>query len=147
MKRSLIAPSVVLVIILGLSSLPVLANYFNVNQTINTKQLQQISINLSVNNLQQANILKITKVNNLASGYLKGEIKLGGRTIKTITGNSTEINLSPFLKKGNNILEILGSCSPSNSSIKVEFIGHNTAISQQNSGTGKINYQLIIDVR
>lgn len=147
MKRFLISPSVVLVIIVGLSSLPVLANYFNVNQTINTKQLQQISINLSLNNLQQANILKITKVNNLTSGYLKGEIKLGGKTIKTITGNTTELDLSPFLKKGNNILEILGNCSPINSSIKVEFIGNDTAVSQQNSGTGKINYQLIIDVK
>lgn len=147
MKRFLIDSSLALVITMILSSLPVLGNYINVNQNINAEQIQQVSINLNLNDLQQANTLKVIKVNNLASGYLTGEIKLGGKTIKTIVSNTTELNLSPFLKKGDNVLEIWGNYSPIKSSIQVEFTGPNTAVSQQNAGTGKITHQLIINVR
>jgi hypothetical protein len=123
-------------------------NYYDyLHQNKNSQQLQETSINLNVNDLQTANILRIVKVDNLNNGNLKGEVKLGGEKIKEINSNSTEINLSSLLKQGTNILEISGSYTPINSSIKVEFSGSDTLISQETGGSGKLNQRLIIKIK
>lgn len=146
MKRFLIGSSLALVAIIGLSNLSVSANQRTGRQIRNNQQLQQSSISLGINDLQKTTTLKITKVNNLSSGSVTGQIKLGGKTIKTIASNTTELNLSSLLKKGVNVLEISGNYSPNSSSIKIEFAGSNTRISQQTGGNGKINQKLIINV-
>ena len=111
-----------------------------------TQQLQYTSINLDHSDLQQPNILRIVKVDNVGKGELKGEVKLGGQKIREINGGITEINLSSLLKPGKNILEITAVYTPINSSIKVDFEGANNFISQQTGGSGKLNQRLIIEI-
>lgn len=121
--------------------------YKYMNQNKNSQQLQETSINLNKNDLQAANILRIVKVDNLRNGKLTGEVKLRGKKIKEINSNVTEINLSSLLKQGKNILEISGIYTPNNSSVKVEFLGLDTVVSQQTGGSGRLNQRLIIKVK
>ena len=113
-------------------------------QNQNSQQLQESSINLDVNDLRGSNILKIV---NLGNGDLKGEVKLGGKKIRELNSNITEINVSSLLKPGKNILEITGVYSPINSSIEVNFVGSDTVISQETGGSGKLNQRLIIYIK
>jgi hypothetical protein len=115
-------------------------------QTNLNQQLQYISINLERSDLQQPNILRIVKIDNIGKGELKGQVKLEGQTIRAINGGITEINLSSLLKPGKNILEITAVYTPINSSIKVDFEGANNFISQQTGGSGKLNQRFIIDI-
>jgi hypothetical protein len=123
------------------------SSYGYLNQNKINQQIQQTSINLNISDLETDNVLKIVKVNNLKYGRLNGEVKLNGEKIKLINSNSTEINLSSLLKQGINVVEICGSYTPINSSIKIEFSGFNTLVSQSASGTGKLNQRLIIRIK
>lgn len=108
----------------------------------NSYNYQQTTIGLNSSNLKFPYILKVSAV----KARLIGTIKLNGKIIRNIDSNSEEINLSPYLSKGNNVVEIVGNYSPSSSSIKVEFSGYGAAIDQQTSGSGTLKHRMNISV-
>ena len=117
-------------------------------QNEDSQQLQQSHIHFDASDLQTSNnILRIVKVDRLGNGNFQGEVRLGGKKIRKINSNITEINLSSLLKPGKNILEISGIYTPINSSIKVDFLGANTRVTQESGGTGKVNHRLIFTIK
>ena len=70
-----------------------------------------------------------------------------GVVIKKLHGSQISFNLSPYLEKQTKKVEILGTYKPASSSVKIEFSGLNTNITQQMSGNGKLNQTLVITVR
>ena len=102
---------------------------------------QETTINLTEDDLQEDLLLKINTANNFA-----GNIKINGKNIQKIEGNSTEISLLKLLKKGKNIIEINGVDKSIGSTLRVELIGANTQISQESGGSGDIQHILVIYV-
>ncbi|MDB9467790.1 hypothetical protein PN478_16975 [Dolichospermum circinale CS-534/05] len=102
---------------------------------------QETTINLNEDDLKENLLLKINTANNFS-----GNIKLNGKNIKKIEGNSTEISLLKLLKKGKNIIEINGIDKSIGSTLRVELIGGNTQISQESGGNGDIQHILVIYV-
>ncbi len=113
---------------------------FGLNQSI-----QQTTVTLDATALRQPHILTVATPN--VTAELTGDIKLDGKVIQTLNKHSTQINLSPFLAKGRHRVAISGNYYPANSLVKVEFIGLNTQVVQNISGSGQINQILVIDVR
>ncbi|TVP63332.1 MAG: hypothetical protein EA343_08435 [Nodularia sp. (in: Bacteria)] len=105
---------------------------------------QETIINLDIDELKENYFLKVS--GSTLNTRLTGNIKLNGIIISEITDNSTEISISPLLKKGKNTVDITGSYTPTTSGFKVELTGPNTQISQENTGNGNIRNTLIIYV-
>ncbi|TVQ46436.1 MAG: hypothetical protein EA365_05390 [Gloeocapsa sp. DLM2.Bin57] len=111
-----------------------------------TVQIQEDYLNIRVVDLNQPQILTISKINNFNQGYLRGEIKVNGVKIQDIQNNITSVNLSPRLNRGMNRIEVGGEYQPLNSNVKIDFEGVSTSISQVISGSGNISYILSIMV-
>lgn len=105
---------------------------------------QTTIINLSSDELQESYVLKIS--GSRYNSQLTGNIKLNGLIIAKLTDNSTQINLSPLLNKGKNTINIIGNYTPITSAFKVELIGVNTQVTQENTGNGNIENTLIVYV-
>lgn len=121
-------------------------NYPLISQNNVVQQIEENYINIKVADLSKNNTLTISKINNLNQGDLTGEIKINGKKIQDLKGNETNINLSPQLEKGMNRVEVIARYNPVNSSIKIEFSGSSTSLSQITSGGGTLNYNLVISV-
>jgi hypothetical protein len=105
---------------------------------------QVTSIDLSFNDLNKPLWLTI-RVSNGAR--IQGQIKLDGRVIQSLNSQETKVNLSSYLKRGQQEISVTGSYSPIQSSVMIELNGENNQVSQQSSGNGSLNQVLIIGVR
>ena len=112
------------------------------NQTSYQRQTSGISVNS--NDLKSPHILSIKTTDNT---QMDGEVTVDGVVIKKLHGSQISFNLSPYLEKQTKKVEILGTYKPASSSVKIEFSGLNTNITQQMSGNGKLNQTLVITVR
>ncbi len=75
------------------------------------------------------------------------EVKMNGKIIKTIAGGSLEVDLAPMMTAGRYEINVSGKSTRLDTAISLYFIGTHVKISQQSSGTGKIERKLIINVR
>jgi hypothetical protein len=82
-----------------------------------------------------------------SNAQLNGHITINENRIIKLTNKQESINLSPYLFRGKNIIEISGSYSPQNSRITIEFSGTGNQITQQTSGSGILKHTLIVEVR
>ncbi|EAZ91661.1 hypothetical protein [Crocosphaera chwakensis] len=117
----------------------------NNNSFAQSYQEQQTSVNLSLSDLDSPCILSISS--SPSETQLTGEISLNGQLIKSFTGHNNEINLSPYLMSGQQIISISGHYTPSHSSVKIELTGNSTHISQETGGSGQIKQQLIFNIQ
>lgn len=79
---------------------------------------------------------------------LNADLKIDGRTVKTLVNPSETIALSPYLSTaGQHTIEVVGSYSPATASTQVLLVGPGTRMSQQVSGSGTLRQTLRISVR
>ncbi len=114
------------------------------NGEITINQSQESTINISSANLRRPYTLRVSTAT--AGARLNGEVRLNGAVVQRLRNNRTEINLSPRLSRGSNTIEISGTYRPASSSVRIEFVGSNTRISQQNQGSGSLNQTLTVNV-
>lgn len=120
----------------------------NVNLTSSSTQIsdntniQSDSINISAANRRQPHILKI----NSGGAKIRGTIKINGKIVRRLNGKQSQINLSPYLTRGQKKVEISGRYTPATASVKVEMNSTDNNITQQTSGDGIINYTLNLNV-
>jgi hypothetical protein len=123
----------------------------NVNQssTFDTQhrislQQQKTAINIDINNLSSPCILSITP-----AGYtqLVGKISVNGVVIQNLNKNQASVNLSPLLSTGINYIEISGNYKPAQDSVRIEFAGPGTKVTQETGGNGILRQTLIIAVQ
>lgn len=107
------------------------------------RQIQESSLDLNSSDLKQPHILKIST----NATQLRGQIKLNGRLLQSLKTSGNQVNLSPYLKVGRQVLEISGQYSPRSASVKIEFLGKNTQINQQTQGSSYLEQRFIINVR
>ncbi len=75
------------------------------------------------------------------------EVKLNGKVVKTIANGSLELDLAPLMTAGRYEVDVSGTSPKSDATISLNFTGTHVNVSQQSSGTGKIDRKLIIEVR
>ena len=109
----------------------------------NSASTQRNSLSLSAANLKQPQILKI----NAPSARLQGEISINGKVVQRLNDSSSKLDLSPYLSVGQQKIEISAQYSPSTAAVSVEVQGSGNNISQQTSGSGRLNYTLDLDIQ
>jgi len=107
-------------------------------------QVQETAITIDSASLAQPHILSLSASQGI---QLTGQITLNSRVIQELKDNQASINLSPLLSKGIQEIKISGNYQPVPSSVKVEFSGPGTQVTQLASGNGRLNQTLIIDVQ
>jgi len=107
-------------------------------------QVQETAITIDSASLAQPHILSLSASQGI---QLTGQITLNSRVIQELKDNQASINLSPLLSKGIQEIKISGNYQPVPSSVKVEFSGPGTQVTQLASGNGILNQTLIIDVQ
>ena len=90
--------------------------------------------------LNQAHVLTVSTT----ARSLNATLKINGQTIKTLVQASEVIDLSNYLASGVQTLEITGTYSPASASTQISLTGPGTQISQQVSGSGKLQQTLQI---
>lgn len=108
-------------------------------------QQQQTTVNISSSDLNQPNLLYISS--SQQETQLTVEILLNGQLIESFTDNYNMLDLSPYLTPGKQTVLILGNYTPLGASIKVEFKGKTTHVSQEMKGSGELQQQLIFHVK
>jgi hypothetical protein len=108
-----------------------------------SSSLQKTAISVKKENLGQPHILKI----NSSGSKFKGEIVMNNLVIQEIDSNKLEINLSPYLSRGEQILQVRGKYEPPASTVDLELSSPENNTIQQSSGTGKLDYQLTFNVQ
>jgi hypothetical protein len=78
---------------------------------------------------------------------LKGTIELNGKTLKTLGKGVIQINLSPYLRKGRQKLQVMGSYRPVGASVEIALEGPSAETTQQVGGNGIVNQIILIDVK
>lgn len=111
-------------------------------QISDNTNIQSDSLNISAANRKQPYILKI----NSSGAKIRGVIKINGKVVRRLNGNQSQINLSPYLTRGQKKVEISGSYTPATASVKVEMNSTDNNVTQQTSGDGIINYTLNLNV-
>lgn len=110
-----------------------------------SSQVQESTVSLNADDLSQPHVLRIFAPQ--SSSSLSGSVSFNGRVIHSLRGRGTKINLSPYLRRGRNVVKISGYSSPSSASVEVEFSGPGTHINQTSSGTGSLNQRIVLDVQ
>jgi hypothetical protein len=108
-------------------------------------QKQQTAVNLSTSDLNEANFLSISA--SQPETQLTATVSLNGQLIKSLTDDDNVLDLSPYLNLGKQIVSISGNYTPDRASVNIEFKGKTTHISQETTGTGQLQQQLIFYVR
>jgi hypothetical protein len=136
--------TLVLITILGINVLPSQSHaLLRMGSQLISQALQETSVDVDSANLRQPHILRVSGTNN---AYLTGNIKLNGKTIASLAGGSKEVNLSSYLQRGVNIIEVSSQYSPVYATIKIEFSAPGTSVSQQTSGKGTLAQKIIVRV-
>ena len=103
---------------------------------------QQAAINIDSHNLSLPYLLRV----NLEGTQLTGYVKVDGKVIKQLNLNNHQFNISPYLSLDKNTIEILAEYDPPSSVVEIELLGCDTRVVQQTSGSGVLNYTLIVTV-
>ncbi len=119
-----------------------------VSTDANGGQVQSTVVSVDRTDLSQPHMLRIQgSANDAPIRLQRVEVKVNGKAVRSIVNNSLELNLAPRLKAGRNEVEISGTSSQPEDTISVNFIGKNTKVTQQFSGTGTIKQILVINVQ
>jgi hypothetical protein len=112
------------------------------------RQIQSTTVSVDRADLTQPHILRIEGfADHVPDQIHQIQVRVNGRVIKSGASNLIALNLSPILKSGRYVVEILGISPRSNDTIRVSFTGKNTNVMQQFSGTGLILPTLVIDIQ
>jgi Glucosamine-6-phosphate isomerases/6-phosphogluconolactonase len=120
--------------------------------TVNTNSdgegVQSTTVSIDRADLNQPHILRVQGLaNNSPIEMRQVTVKINGRSIRSISNNSLELNLAPMMKAGSYEIEISATSPRPEDTILVNFKGKNTNVTQQFSGSGTIKQKLVINVR
>jgi hypothetical protein len=119
-------------------------NHNRSEQIAESYSVQESSFDLELANLRDPYTLTVRPTG--GATQLKGTIKLNGKVLKTLGKGVVKFNLSPYLRKGRQKLEIFGSYRPMGASVQIALEGPSAETTQEVSGNGTINQIIVIDV-
>jgi hypothetical protein len=127
----------------NIPSLRSFAHNQNSNSISGANSYQNTVITVKAEQLKQPHILVI----NFDGSKLQGEIVMNNQVIQKFDDKKIEINLSPYLSRGKQILQVKGNYQPASSTVNLEFNSPENNTIQQSSGTGKLDYQIALNVQ
>ncbi|PSF37231.1 hypothetical protein C7H19_10950 [Aphanothece hegewaldii CCALA 016] len=130
--------------LLGLAFYPVPQSWGQFQTERVQQQIQAITLEIDAATLKSPWWLRINTTN---STFIKGQITLNGKVIRSLTKTNAPINIAPYLKVGINKIIISGKYYPANVSIIIELNASETEITQQTGGNGLLNQLLILEVK
>ncbi len=107
-------------------------------------QLQESAISLDLDELHKPVILKIES--HRASGKITGDIRVNGRLIQSLSRSQAGIDLSKYIHRGKNTIEIIGVYYPRDSDIEISVESDLSKMVQETSGNGKLNQRIVLNV-
>ncbi|MDJ0703341.1 MAG: hypothetical protein QNJ46_08680 [Leptolyngbyaceae cyanobacterium MO_188.B28] len=107
-------------------------------------QSQQTKIDLERSDLKQPHRLEISADPGVR---LRGRVTVNGVLVQELRSNRVAINLSPYLRRGRQTVEISGRYQPASAAVQIEFSGPNSTITQQTSGSGLLNHVLVFNLQ
>lgn len=119
------------------------SSVYSSSSIIQNSSTQRSSVSLNRTALRAPCWLTVS----IANGQLGGQIKIGNKVIQSLRGSRTAVNLTPYLSVGTKAINISGTYQPARGSVRIEFAGAGTRVSQQSSGSGIFNQSLIVTVR
>ncbi|MBW4444788.1 MAG: hypothetical protein KME10_27065 [Plectolyngbya sp. WJT66-NPBG17] len=119
------------------------SSIYSSSKIIQTNSTQRTAVTLNTTSLKRPCWLTVA----IAKGQLNGQIKIGNQVIQSLKGSRTVVNLAPYLSSGTKTIDISGKYQPARGSLRIEFSGAGTQVSQQASGSGIFNHRLIVTVR
>ncbi len=108
-----------------------------------SSQRQESQVTLPASQLSQPYRLNVLAT----SAQFSGDVKLNGRTIHRLRGETNSLNLSPHLSTGEHVLEISGNYSPVQGTVQISLVGSGSTLSQQVSGSGQVSSRIRLLVR
>jgi hypothetical protein len=114
------------------------------NRIARSYSVQKTSFGLERKDLRDPYTLTVRPLG--GATQLKGTIKLNGRPLKVLGKGGSKLNLSPYLRKGVQRLEIVGSYRPASASVEIAIEGPAAETIQEMGGNGIINQVIQIDV-
>jgi hypothetical protein len=110
-------------------------------------QIQLTTVGIYRQDLSRPHILRVRGLmNNVTIPMERVDVKLNGQVVKSIANSSLEFNLAPLLTAGRYEVEVYGTTKQSDAMISLNFVGANTQVNQQSSGSGKLKQKLVINV-
>ncbi|ERN41045.1 hypothetical protein KR51_00023020 [Rubidibacter lacunae KORDI 51-2] len=107
---------------------------------------QSLTIVVSPDTLREPLLLKVRAQDSTTT--LSGQVELDGRSLFEVFGsNGILLDLSPHLQRGRNALSLKGRYTPASAGVRVELIGRGIQASQQVSGNGIFDSEVVIEVR
>jgi hypothetical protein len=107
--------------------------------------VQESSLDLDLVDLREPYTLTVRP--SAATLQLQGTIELNGKTLKTLGKGVSTINLSPYLRKGRQKLQVIGRYRPVGTSVEIALEGPSAETTQEVGGSGIINQIILIDVK
>jgi hypothetical protein len=77
----------------------------------------------------------------------QGSVSLNGKEISQLRSTSTILTLSPFLRPGKQVLQIVGTYTPPNRSVSIQLLGSSTQVSLSTAGNGTISQNINLNVQ
>jgi hypothetical protein len=114
-----------------------------IQQSSNSSQTQTTVIDIDSPALRTPHVLKVSAPVNTK---LSGRILINGKVIQQFGNQGISLNLSPYLSRGKQTIEISGRYTPAQSSMQVNFSGAGTQVSQQTGGNGVLKQTWVINV-
>ena len=107
-------------------------------------QRQSSTLTLSRNRLNEPHRLSIRSE---GATRLSGQIQVNGRVVKTLEPGTTTLDLAPYLSGNTTTVALTADYAPASARVAMEFTGPETTVSQQTSGNGQLNYELVLELR
>jgi hypothetical protein len=115
----------------------------NSNSLSVSSSYQNTAITVKAEKLKEPHVLLI----NFNGSKVQGEIVMNNKVIQKFDDNKLEINLSPYLERGKQVLQVKGKYEPASSTVNLELNSPENNTIQQSSGTGTLDYQLTLNVQ
>jgi hypothetical protein len=103
-------------------------------------QKQSAGIVLDRDRLQQPFTLTVST----EGSQVTGNIQINGKTIKSLQGQQTSLNIGSYLQPGTNNIIISGSSRAPQGTVRMELSGHGHHMSQRTSGNSRFMQSLTV---
>ena len=113
-----------------------------IEDMVQSSQRQSNTMTLDRANLNEPHELVV-----ITSANLEGQIAIDDEVVASLNRGTTTLDVAPYLSADKvTRIDVTGTYSPSTASVTLQFEGPGVSMSQQSSGSGRLEYELNLEV-